>query len=64
VIETTALGAARLAGLAAGLHGSLDELAGTWRAERRFEPAMDPGRRERLLAGWHDAVERVRTRPA
>jgi glycerol kinase len=64
VIETTALGAARLAGLAVGLHPSLDALAGTWRAQRRFEPAMEPGRRERLLAGWHDAVGRVRTRRA
>ena len=62
VIETTALGAARLAGLAVGLHPSLDALAGTWRAEQRFEPSMDAGRRGRLLAGWHDAVTRVRTR--
>ena len=59
VTETTALGAARLAGLGAGLYSSPQDLAGQWRLERRFEPAMPAGTRERLLAGWDDAVARV-----
>ena len=62
VIETTALGAARLAALGAGLAPSPDALADGWRAERRFEPRMEPARRERLLRGWRDAIARVLTR--
>ncbi len=62
VIETTALGAARLAALGAGLAPSPDALADGWRAERRFEPRMEPARRERLLRGWQDAIARVLTR--
>lgn len=61
VTETTALGAARLAGMAAGLHGGPTELAAAWRSERRFEPAMPAARREQLHAGWREAVARVRT---
>lgn len=61
VTETTALGAAFLAGLAAGVHPSLDAVAATWRRQRRFEPGLDAGRRERLLKGWREAVGRVRT---
>jgi glycerol kinase len=60
VVETTALGAAYLAGLAAGIYGSLDDIAAAWRLERRFEPAMEPAQRDRLLAGWRRAVARVR----
>jgi glycerol kinase len=60
VVETTALGAAYLAGLAAGVYGSLDEIASAWRLERRFEPAMSGTERERLLVGWRRAVARVR----
>jgi glycerol kinase len=60
VVETTALGAAYLAGLAAGVYGSLDEVAAAWRLERRFEPAMPAGDRQRLLDGWRRAVARVR----
>ena len=56
VMETTALGAACLAGMGAGLLGSCDELADRRRVAARFEPAMDSPVRERLLAGWHDAV--------
>ena len=58
--ETTALGAAGLAGLAVGLWDSPDEFAATRAVDRRFEPTMDPIRRERLLRGWHRAVERSR----
>lgn len=61
VTETTALGAAFLAGLAVGVHASQDSIAATWRRARRFEPAMEAGQRERLLRGWHEAVARVRT---
>jgi glycerol kinase len=60
VIETTALGAAFLAGLEAGLYPSLDALAGAWRCQRRFEPSMAPAERARLYGGWLNAVRRVR----
>ncbi|MBA3253725.1 MAG: glycerol kinase GlpK [Burkholderiaceae bacterium] len=60
VTETTALGAAYLAGLATGVWANLDEIAQLWRAERRFEPAMDAARRDELIARWHRAVERSR----
>ncbi|WP_417529807.1 glycerol kinase GlpK [Marinobacter lipolyticus] len=59
VTETTALGAAYLAGLHTGVYKSLDEIARLWEQERRFEPAMKPALRESLYAGWLDAVERV-----
>ena len=61
VTETTALGAARLAGLGVGLYSSPRDLSGQWRLDRRFEPAMPAGTRERLLAGWDDAVARVKS---
>jgi len=61
--ETTAVGSAFLAGLAVGFWSSPDELRGTLRPERRFEPGMDAERRERLYAGWKAAVARVRSRP-
>jgi glycerol kinase len=60
VIETTALGAAYLAGLGAGLWRSLDELAGRWTLERRFAPALDAGARRARVEGWRRAVERAR----
>ena len=60
VTETTALGAAFLAGLGCGLYGSLDDIAGSWRRQTRFEPRMAGDRRRRLLDGWDQAVRRVR----
>jgi glycerol kinase len=60
VIETTALGAAYLAGLGAGLWPSLDALAGRWSVERAFAPSMDAARREALYDGWRRAVARAR----
>ncbi len=60
VTETTALGAAYLAGLATGFWGGVDEISELWRAERRFEPAMQAAQREELIARWHKAVERSR----
>src|SRR5689334_33507 len=59
VMETTALGAAYLAGLAAGVCPGLDGLAASWRRDRRFEPRMDPALRARKWAGWQDAVRRT-----
>jgi glycerol kinase len=59
--ETTALGAAFAAGLAAGVWSSRDDLARMCEEERRFEPRMDPATRERLTAGWARAVAAVRT---
>ena len=60
VVETTAWGAAALAGLAVGFWSSPAELAALRRVDRRFDPAMDAGRRDALLAGWRRAVERSR----
>ena len=62
VTETSALGAARLAALGAGLASSPHALSEGWRLDRRFEPAMPASLRERLLAGWDDAVARVKRR--
>jgi glycerol kinase len=59
-VETTALGAAYLAGLAVGFWKSAAEVESFWRAERRFEPAMDESTRDRLFSGWQDAVARCR----
>jgi glycerol kinase len=60
--ETTALGAAYLAGLQVGLFASLDDIAARWQAEREFEPRMDGHQRNLLLADWHDAVIKVKTK--
>jgi glycerol kinase len=59
MLETTALGAAYLAGLRAGLYPSPDEFAHSWRAERRFSPAMAAEQREERYRGWREAVARV-----
>jgi glycerol kinase len=58
--ETTALGAAYLAGIAVGFWQGLEEVRGTWQQDREFTPQMDEAARERLLAGWHKAVARSR----
>ena len=60
VTETTALGAAYLAGLAVGYWDGVGEIAERWRAERRFEPAIGADERAGRLAGWKRAVERSR----
>lgn len=60
VAQTTALGAAYLAGLAVGYWRDTGDLEANWRLDRRFEPAMEPDRRDRLYAGWQRAVERAR----
>ncbi|PZN09466.1 glycerol kinase GlpK [Thermaerobacter composti] len=60
VNETTALGAAYLAGLAVGFWKSREEIEQFWQRDRRFEPAMPEDVRERLYAGWRRAVERAK----
>jgi glycerol kinase len=60
VTETTALGAAYLAGLAVGFWGSLEDVARNWKVERCFEPRMSRDEAERKLARWAQAVERSR----
>ena len=61
VAETTALGVANLAAMQAGLRGSLDELAASYRPGRTWEPVMAEPARNSLLAGWDDAVRRTRS---
>jgi glycerol kinase len=60
VTETTALGAAYLAGLATGFWSSPEELKRQWRVEREFAPRMSADQRESLYAGWKKAVERAK----
>jgi len=60
VPETTALGAAFLAGLGAGLYASLDEIAAAWQRDRRFDPALPAAEREKLVTRWRTLVARVR----
>ena len=57
--ETTALGAAYLAGLAVGMWSGLEEIRAQWRLDRLYEPDMGTDDRARLLAGWHKAVGRA-----
>ena len=61
VTETTALGAAYLAGLTVGVYGGLDELARQWQAERRFEPALTRERATEQMAQWARAVRQATT---
>ncbi len=59
VIETTALGAAYLAGLSTGVYSSLSELSELWRAERRFLPTMSTARAQEHMANWEHAVRQT-----
>jgi glycerol kinase len=61
VTETTAMGAAYLAGMATDIFPGLDGLPEFWQRERRFEPAMSEDERATRYAGWQDAVRRVRS---
>jgi glycerol kinase len=63
VIETTALGAAGLAGLGAGVWRSLEAVAQRVAVERTFVPTMDPDVRDARYEGWRRAVERARSKP-
>jgi glycerol kinase len=58
--ETTALGAAYLAGLGVGVWESTDQLDAQWRVERVFDPGMSRDARDGLRAGWRDAIARSR----
>jgi len=60
VLETTALGAAYLAGLAVGFWKNVDDVSRNWRIDRRFEPGMPADRRDELYRGWQRAVERAK----
>jgi glycerol kinase len=60
VLETTALGAAYLAGLAVGFWKDTGDVSSNWREDRRFSPQMPADRREAMYAGWKRAVERAK----
>jgi glycerol kinase len=60
VVETTALGAAYLAGLAVGYWESQDQLTANWRLDRTYTPRMSVDHRDRLYRGWQEAVRRSR----
>ena len=61
ITETTALGAAYMAGLHQGVFDSLDAIAAKWRLERAFTPQSDEDWRSRQYAGWQDGVARIRS---
>ena len=61
ITETTALGAAFLAGLQSGLYQSQQHIQTLWQLNQQFVPNMDEALRTRLLKGWHEAVQRVLT---
>ena len=63
LVETTALGAAALAGLGVGFWGSPKDLARARQLDRRFQPRMAKPAREALYRGWRAAVARVRSAP-
>ena len=63
VLETTAVGAAYLAGYRAGLYPPPSGFARSWKLDRRFKPRMKEPERARKLAGWRDAVARTTSRP-
>jgi glycerol kinase len=59
VIETTALGAAYLAGLSCGMYSNLDELSAQWQVDRTFRPTMSRARADELMAQWEHAVRKA-----
>jgi glycerol kinase len=59
ILETTALGAAYLAGMQVGFYPEPEEFAKTWNRENRFMPTMSEGLRKQKLSGWKDAVRRT-----
>jgi glycerol kinase len=60
VNETTAMGAAFLAGLAVGVWRDTAEIAALWQRDRRFDPTIEPAQRERVVREWRRAVQRAR----
>ncbi|MCB1756088.1 MAG: glycerol kinase, partial [Gammaproteobacteria bacterium] len=61
IAETTALGAAYLAGRQSGLYPEPEEFASLWKLDKRFQPECDAGLREQKYAGWLDCVRRTRS---
>jgi len=61
VLETTALGAAWLAGHKAGVWPDMEGFSASWKRNRRFMPQMDDDTRQKKLAGWADAIRRTLT---
>ena len=59
IIETSALGVAYLAGLKAGVFKSLEHIQSLWQSESKLQPLMQESQREKLYAGWQDAVRRI-----
>ena len=59
VAETTALGAAYLAGLQSGVYRDLEEISKLWEIDREYKPAMSLATRDHLLSGWREAIERL-----
>jgi glycerol kinase len=59
ILETTALGAAYLAGLKSGFYPSTEQFAKLWKRQKRFLPKLDAATRERKYAGWKDAVRKL-----
>src|SRR5687768_5089940 len=64
IAETTALGAAYLAGLAMGVWSSAEEIDAQWQSAGRFEPRMDPALRQQMRNDWRKAIERMRSNPS
>jgi glycerol kinase len=63
ITETTALGAAYLAGLSTGVYSSTQELSALWRAQHRFEPSLDTARAQERMAHWEHAVRQTTLSP-
>ena len=59
MIETTALGAAFLAGLGAGVWQDFDDIARAWKMDREFQPGIDAKERSRVLGRWREAVKKA-----
>ena len=59
-VETTALGAAYLAGIAVGYWKDIEDIKANWKLERTFEPNMVETCREKSIQGWHEAVKRAK----
>lgn len=62
VMETTALGAAYLAGLATGYYKDTNEIKENWQLRDRFSPKIDNDKREKLINGWKESIERIKTK--
>jgi glycerol kinase len=62
-IETTAAGAAFLAGMAVGIWNGPGDIAAAWNEDRTFSPVMSAHQRATLMAGWKDALDRTGSRP-